>query len=122
MKYMLLLVLHNPDKMEDLINAWEEAGVQGVTFLTSAGLGRMRQHSALRDDLPLIPSLNDLIQHEEVANRTLMTLVEDETLVDKLVTATQKVTGNLDDCNTGILAVIPIARVYGLQNRVKSSR
>ena len=115
MRYMLLLVLHNPDKLDDLLTAWEDAGVQGVTILPSTGLGRLRKFSALRDDLPLLPSIHNLLEHEETANRTLITVAEDEALVDKLVAATETITGKLDDCNTGILAVLPLSRVYGLR-------
>lgn len=40
--YLVLLVLNNPDRLEELLIAWEENGVQGATVLFSTGWGRIR--------------------------------------------------------------------------------
>jgi hypothetical protein len=40
--------------------------------------------------------------------------------VDKVVEVTQKIVGDLNDPNTGILCVIPLGKVYGL-NRKKET-
>jgi nitrogen regulatory protein PII len=115
MNYMVLLVLHAPELCDDVLEAWESTGVSGVTILASSGLGRLR--AVVREDLPIIPSLHDLLGREEVQNRTLMTIVEDEALVNKVVQATQQVTGDLNLPNTGILVVLPVAQVYGLHRK-----
>lgn len=112
--FLVLFVLHDPDKIETLLDAWEESGVSGVTIFHSTGLGRARQSSGWRDDLPLLPSLKNLIGHEESYNRTLFTVVPDERTVDRVVAATQRVVGDLDKPETGLLVVMPISRAYGL--------
>jgi nitrogen regulatory protein PII len=114
--YMILLVLHDYNQLDEVLQAWEDAGVGGITILPSTGLARIRQ-SALRDDLPLIPSLEDLLGHQERLNRTIFTIVNDDATVDLVVAATESVTGKLDLPDTGILAVMPLARVFGLQKR-----
>lgn len=113
----ILFVLHDLEKLEDVLSAWEEAGVSGVTILPSTGLKRFQQKSGLRDDMPLIPSLDDMMEYVENTNRTLFTIVKDEALVDKVVAATERVVGDLDEPNTGILMVQPVLRVYGLNRR-----
>lgn len=115
--YLILFVLPNTDDLEDILQAWREAGVNGVTITVSAGLARLCEKSALRDDLPLIPRLQDILRHDEKRSHTLFTIVDSEELVDKVVTATQAIVGDLDEPNSGILAVIPLARVYGLNRR-----
>ncbi len=117
--YLILFVLHNPDQLDDILHAWEACGVSGITLLPSTGLRRLRSSAALRDDLPLIPSLSDLLSPEQDLNRTLFTVVPDEASVDQVVAATQEVTGDLDEPDTGILVVLPVARAYGL-NRKRS--
>jgi hypothetical protein len=114
MMYMIWFILHDAEKLDDIIQAWEEVGVKGITIYLSSGIARLRKQSMLRDDLPLIPSLNDLFAHEESWSRTLMTIVKDETLLDAVVAATQSVVGDLNLPNTGILSALPLARVYGL--------
>lgn len=115
--FLVLFVLHDTASLEEVLQAWEETGVSGVTILPSTGLARLRERSALRDDLPLIPSLQDIISHGEKLNRTIFTIVANDEMVNKVVAATQSVVGNLDEPNTGILVVIPLARAYGLHRR-----
>lgn len=117
--YLILFVLHQVDKFDLVLSAWEETGVQGITILPSTGLGRIREKGALREDLPLIPSLEDLLEAErdELLNRTMFTIAEDASLADRLALATEAVIGSLSKPNTGIMAVIPLGRVYGYKRR-----
>ncbi len=118
--YLVLFVLHDPNYLDELLTAWENAGVGGVTILPSTGLARFRSIGAFRDDLPLIPSLEDFREHVENLNRTIFTIVQDDAMVDKVVEATEKVIGDLDLPNTGIMTVLPCARVYGLNRKDQS--
>jgi nitrogen regulatory protein PII len=112
--YMILFVLHDAEKLTDLLDAWEGAGVPGVTILHSSGLGRVRQ-AGLRDDLPLMPSLEDLFNDEEYFNRTIFSIVQGEEVIERVVKATEKVVGDLMQPNAGLLVVLPVAKVYGLR-------
>jgi nitrogen regulatory protein P-II 1 len=114
MIYLILLVLHETVCLDEVLIAWEECQVNGVTILPSTGLARLRQKTALREDLPLIPSIEDIFQHVEDSSRTLFTVVQSEEMVDKVVAATQNITGDLNLPNTGILVVLPVVRAYGL--------
>ncbi len=114
--FLVLFVLNDPDRLEPLLDAWEGVGVGGVTILHSSGLGRIRKN-LFRDDLPLVPSLGDLLEHDEILHRTLFSVVNDMTVVDQLVTVTQQVVGDLSAPETGLLVVLPVAQVYGLNKR-----
>ena len=116
--YLILLVLNDPDRLEDLLIAWEESGIQGATVLFSTGLGRIRQLDGWRDDMPLIPSLRDFYDVPENMNRTIFTVVKDEAQVDKVVAATKGVIGELDEQETGLLLILPVARAYGMNKRM----
>jgi len=111
--YLILFVLDNPDKLNQLLDAWEEAGTGGATVLVSTGMHRLGG-GAIRDDIPLMPGLDDFYKREEDYHRTLFTVVKDEDVLDKIVAATEKVVGKLSEPNTGILVVLPAAQVYGL--------
>ena len=63
--YMILFVLHDTSLLEDVLNAWEETKVGGVTILASTGLRRIKHYHGFRDDLPLMPSLSDILSHED---------------------------------------------------------
>jgi len=112
--FFILFVLDDPEKLEDLLCAWEEAGAVGVTIFVSTGMGRLLQYNCVRDDLPLIPSLSDLERRIEETHRTLFTVVDNQEIIDKLIAGTQRVVGELTGPDTGFLVVLPVAQVYGL--------
>jgi nitrogen regulatory protein PII len=118
---MVWFVLHDAGLLSDVLSAWKESGVQGITILPSTGLRRLEESNALRDDIPLIPSLEDLLGDEETLNRTLFSIVENDEMVDRVVKATEAVVGDLDKPNTGILCVFPISRVFGLNRKPEDS-
>jgi hypothetical protein len=51
-------------------------------------------------------------------SRTLFTVMKDE-LVPKVVEATLRVVGDLDEPNTGVLVVLPTLMAYGLDKKRK---
>jgi len=115
--HFILLVLNNPKLLDEIINAWEAVGVSGITIIPSTGMARMREKGAWRDDLPLIPSLEDFHDYVESLNRTLFTVVPSVEMVDKVIAATQEITGDLNDPHTGILVSWPVDRTFGLQRK-----
>ena len=115
---MILFVLHDTDKLDELLAAWQEAGAPGVTVLESTGVGRIRQNEALREDTPLMPSLEDFYPDPEHMSRTMFTILNDD-LVQKVVDATCKDVGDLNEPNTGLLVVLPTITAYGLEKRKK---
>ena len=112
---LILFVLHDAEKLNELLDAWKDAGVSGATVLFSTGLGRIHQSMALRDDLPLMPSLEDFLPKPEHLSRTIFTMIEDEAVVEKVVAATQQVVGDLCEPDRGLLMVLPVSQVYGLR-------
>jgi nitrogen regulatory protein P-II 1 len=119
---LVLFVLHDPEKLRQLLAAWEEAGVSGATVLFSTGLGRINQSPALRDDLPLLPSLEDFLPKVEHLSRTLFSMIDDEEVVKRVVTATESVIGDLNEPDRGLLMVLPVAKVFGLRKPVRGEK
>jgi hypothetical protein len=115
--YLILLVLNDPDRLEDLLIAWEEKGVRGATVMFSTGFGRIRQMSGWRDDMPLMPSLRDFYEAPENLNRTIFTTANDEAEVDAILAATKSVIGNLEDQETGLLLILPVVKAYGVNKK-----
>jgi len=114
MFHLVMLVLDDPDKCRDVLSAWEAAGAPGVTILDSTGIGRVRRAGIL-DNVPLMPSLSDLLRREEDHHRTLFSIVKDESQIEAIVQATQDVIGDLEHKDTGLMFVIPVSQVYGLR-------
>ncbi len=124
MHYMVMLVLHRVDKCTNILDAWDAEGVGGITILESSGLGRARRLS-LTHNIPLIPSLSDFTHSPEERHRTIFTVVEDESWVDRLIEITENILGDMESPKNGVIFVLPVARAYGLsggQERAKKGK
>ncbi len=118
MHYMILLIVDNPDQCSPVLDAWDALGVGGITILESTGLGRLRK-AGIRDDMPLMPSLSYLLKGREERHRTMFTVVEGEAWVDKIIETTQDILGDLNEAHNGVLFVLPVSRVVGLEGAQK---
>lgn len=116
MTNLLVFILDNVDQYPAILQAWEDAGVPGLTILDSTGLGRFRE-GTIRDDLPLMPSLSDLLPSREVNHRTLFSIIEDDEVLQRTIDATKDIVGDFTRPHAGLLFVVPVSKVLGLEKR-----
>jgi nitrogen regulatory protein PII len=121
MANLLVLILDNVEQFPEILQAWENAGVPGVTVLDSAGSRKIKEHIN-RDDLPLMPSLRALVSGEEAHNRTLLTVIEDDAVLERAVQAAQNIVGDFMQPHTGILFVVPVSRTWGVPKAKSKSK
>ncbi|MBN2256369.1 MAG: hypothetical protein JW704_00825 [Anaerolineaceae bacterium] len=109
--YMILLVLDDPNNFDAVLSCWDKIGIRGATIFETTGIGRHLQR--------LIPMRYVFLtkSSDEESNLTLMVIVENKKMVEKCLAATETVTGDLDDPNTGIFAAWPLTMVKGLPSR-----
>lgn len=105
--YMLFFVLDDPDRLNEILEAWEKVGVRGVTIVESTGMHRVR-----RQFIPM-RYISSLISQEE-NHLSLFVIVKDELQVQACLNAAEQVVGNLDGPNTGVMAAWPLSLVKGL--------
>ena|SRR5579859_256403 len=111
MPVLLIAVIDDAARIWDVIDAWERVGVHNATILDSTGLHRAR---GLREDLPLFPSVHDLLQTEG-HHRTLWSVLPDGVDPEAVVRVTEEVVGSLDEPRRGILFTVPVLKVWGLR-------
>ncbi|UCG24354.1 MAG: hypothetical protein JSW55_19910 [Chloroflexota bacterium] len=114
MNYMVLLIIDDLNICPAVLDAWDAAKAPGITILESTGMGRIREDS-IRDDMPMMPSLSDIFRSRERHHRTIFSVVEGEEMVDRLIEITREILGDLNKPDTGVLFVLPVSRVVGLQ-------
>jgi nitrogen regulatory protein PII len=111
----VVLILHDQRHFEEVVAAWHDAGAPAVTIVDAKGTRDPRER-ARREELPLLPSIRDLLQSDDAPRRMVLALVRDEA-VDALVAATERVLGDLSKEGNGLLFVLPVSRVVGLRER-----
>jgi hypothetical protein len=114
MASFVVLVLDKPDLLHLVLQAWRDAGAGSATVLESMGSHKMIRLFC-RDDMPLFPSLHNLAEDREHTNRTIFSFVDSDAVVERMIAATEGVVGDLSQSDTGILIVLPVARVVGGQ-------
>ncbi|HSB90736.1 MAG TPA: hypothetical protein VLD63_11995 [Anaerolineales bacterium] len=115
MPHLVSLVVQDAGKVHAVAEAWLAAGVTGMTLLDSSGLSHLARGEGLREEVPLFPSLRRLMEEAERPSRLLMSVVPDGFDLDGLAAATENVLGGLDEPGSGILFVLPVTHVRGLQ-------
>ena len=113
MPTLIVLVLDNVDRLDDVLAAWWEAGAPGVTILESVGAARHLARSGARDDLPIFPSLSTLFGHQEIHHRTLLTVLPDGVAPERIFDATEAIVGPLSNPHNGIIFAVPVLAARG---------
>lgn len=120
MYYIVVLVIDDVNRGPDIFDAWEDAGVGGITIIETTGLGRERRKQGFRDDIPLMPNIRDFLQGREEPHQTMFSIVNGEDMVNKLIEVTENITGNLSEPHTGILFAWPLSHVAGIPRKGKA--
>ena len=123
MPNLVVVIMPNLDRCQDVLQAWDRLGVTGITILESAGLHGLKQVRGRRDDMPLIPSLRHLLETEEYHHRTAFVVVGDDFDLPGLLRATEHaVGGDFNAPDSGLLFVAPLSHVLGLGKRRTQAR
>jgi nitrogen regulatory protein PII len=112
MMYMVLLVLDNPERLDEILDAWDAIGVSGVTILDSTGINRRRL--ARQVGTTFMAGINRLMSGDQESHFTLLTIVNSEAMIQECQETVEKVVGDLNNPNTGVLAAWPLAYVKGV--------
>lgn len=106
--HLLLAVVNDPEKLDDVLSGFVELGITGATIINSEGMGRLLSH-----DIPIFAGLQTLISRSRPQNRTIFSVIEDDK-VEPTLALLQDVCGDLNRPATGIAFTIPVDRVVGL--------
>lgn len=114
MSQLFVFVLQDPNQEQDLVAAWLEHGVPGMTMFDSFGMSHQHTGGTF-DDLPLIPSLSSILRAQEDPSMTFLSVLPDDYDVEGLIAASESVVGDLNEPNVGIAFTVPILKAWGLR-------
>jgi len=105
---LLVAVVHDPEKLDEILSGFIEIGITGATVLHSEGMG-----SVLSQDIPIFAGLQTLVSGSRPQNRLIMSVVSADK-VKPAVELLQDVSGDLEKPATGIAFTVPVDEVFGL--------
>jgi nitrogen regulatory protein PII len=113
--YMVMLVLDDPQQLDDVLDAWHATGVSGVTIVESTGINRHRK--ARQIGTGFMAGMNRLMAAGVEGHYTLFVIVPDSEMVKSCISATESVIGNLDQPDVGVLASWSLEVVKGVPHK-----
>jgi len=108
--FLLMMVLDDTSHLNDVLQAWQAAGVRGVTILESTGMRRMIERhkpSTARSGLGGLYS-------GMVGHKTIFAVVDDLEMAEAAMRQAEGVIGDMNKPNTGIAFLVPVMAAWGI--------
>ncbi len=106
---LVIFVLNREELLEQVLEAYVEAGIEGATILDSEGMGRF-----LTYEVPLFADFKEFMKGNKPYNKTIFSVVRDGDAVERLHALLDDICGGLSSPGTGILFTVPVDFAVGL--------
>lgn len=106
---VLFFVLNKVEKLNDLLNELEAKHIPGATIINSTGMAHALYDS---DDHHAFASFRHFLDPSRKSNKTLMMVINKEEK-EVILECIQKIVGDIDDHDTGIVFTVPVDFVRG---------
>jgi nitrogen regulatory protein P-II 1 len=106
---LVVFVLNNEDLLEQVLESYVEAGVQGATILDSEGMGRF-----LTYEVPLFAEFRQFMKGNKPYNKTIISVVRDHAVIPRLERLLNRTVGGLSTPGSGVFFTIPVDYAAGL--------
>ncbi|MEX2583064.1 MAG: P-II family nitrogen regulator [Gemmatimonadota bacterium] len=106
---LLIAVINQEHKLDEILSGLVELGITGATIIGSEGMGRVLSH-----DIPIFAGLEALASRSRPQNQTIFSVIREDEKVEGVIRLLKEICGDLEDPATGIVFTIPVNRVVGL--------
>lgn len=115
MPKLVILITARIEEAHTLGEVWQNVGAPGVTFIEGYGIGRLQEKSKHFEVLPGVVSMLQLLRENEETSLIMLSVVNEDDVVDKIIAATEGILGNLALPDNGIAFVIDVERTFGVR-------
>lgn len=110
--FVLLLMLDNPDLMDQIIQAWVELGIRGIYVLESTGCREPEDKAPPRIPGVLFP-LGEIARARRFCHALLLAPVEARATAEQAAEAVTRVAGPWAERRTAMMFALPVAMSWG---------
>jgi hypothetical protein len=107
---MVLFVLDDPERLDEVLDAWQDVGISGVTIVESSGLYRRRAQMLGARYAIGFPRI---VERIEQGHYTLFVIVHSEDEAHRCLSAAEEIVGDLSQPHTGVFAAWALDAVKG---------
>lgn len=116
--YLLMMVLDDSGRLNEVLAAWRNAGILGITILESTGVNRILMRTQAQ---PMMARFSQFLGAPQTGHHTLFAVINSLELAEAAVAATENVLGSLNKPHTGLMFALPISRVWGMPDEIADS-
>ncbi|MGH4038801.1 MAG: P-II family nitrogen regulator [Sphaerochaeta sp.] len=106
---LLIFVLNDEELLEEVMEAYIEAGITGSTILDSEGMGRFLSY-----EVPLFAKFKDFMKGNKPYNKTIFSVVYSNEVVQRAKELVDDIVGGLENTGAGIMFTLPVDWAVGL--------
>jgi nitrogen regulatory protein P-II 1 len=106
--HLLVLVLNREESLDEVLEAFVEAGITGATIVDSVGMGR-----TLAYRIPIFAGLRKSIKTSDY-NKMIFSVVQSDESLKQVIELLDEII-DLDVPGTGLLFVVPITFIKGIR-------
>lgn len=110
--HIIMLVLSQVDRIDDVLAAWRRIGIPGATIIESTGIYARERHRHIPARFFFSAGGRG---DAERGQFTLLAIVDEVSFVERCLAATEEVIGDLDNPNTGVLVSWPLYFAKGIR-------
>ena len=111
--HLLVVILRNPDYLEQLLAAVMETGVSGMTIISTRGISRATFKQTV-SEFSIAAVLSTLFMSEKHESKVLACVVEGDELCQELCRRMEDAIADIDEPHTAIYFTIPVDNLRGL--------
>ena len=105
----LLVYIMNEDRfLDELLEAFIEAGIGGATILDGMGMLRF-----LSEEVPIFAGFRSLIEGTKPTNKIILSVIKDRALLDRALETIDQVVGGIRKGGRGIAFTLEIGDFLG---------
>jgi nitrogen regulatory protein P-II 1 len=108
--HLLVCIVSNTAKVNEIIGRLAEIGVTGATVIDSHGTAQI-----LAEQVPVFAGFRQLLRGDREANRTILSVVRDTETLERAMDTVSEACGGFSEASTGIAFAVPVTQVRGLK-------
>lgn len=105
---VLVIVLNKTERLDDILEAFVDIGIEGATIFDSMGMGRL-----LSGEVPLFAGLREMINGGRAYSKTIFAVIADETKLMLAINRISEIMDGFSKPDTGLLFTLPVGLVRG---------
>lgn len=105
----LVVVISDPDKLEQVLEVLLECEIRGATIIETQGMAKV-----LSDHVPIFFGLRGMNLNERERNRTIFALSKHPEKIDKAMEKLSTMFHGFEEAFTGMMFVVPVTKAIGV--------